>query len=529
MATLIGKETASNSRYSQVYQATHGGDDIRLPYMRRSFISFTYGGKFIEDFNLIATIDGSRMEREGYSSFNDITTSYDNLDGQQYWGTHYKTNTIDFKLATDGIDQKKLDEFLYWFSAGVCRELILSEHPNRAQLARVAAPPKLHLLPFEEDAEITILKSTYTTKTTLYKGEIDLSLVMDSPHWYSVMNILGKIDGDHFRDVWDEFTRNGTREVNIFNSPDALKIVYEDNIPLGSMIQKDMLFGNGTFASVETLIISCICDNSVTRISTNPGNGARIDPGNGTFGVISGALISTGAQGVLSSLAKNDSGHFYYAGTAPAPTIIRFILTPQFDNSTGYIVTPYNSHTTIKYNTITIEGIRKQELKFTTPNVYSSYNKAIEIFRNAPDTWSEEDLKQHLRDEIRHKEVREWAIIAAGESSKNARLSKMRNFFAADGNANLDAKFEFNSENGQALGTFWYKVNNNLTEVTEDVGDMLRSNNLIIRERNHPTTDGYITSWVSTNDNTKTYSHRIYHNVPNGLKNIALEYKNMYL
>jgi hypothetical protein len=54
--------------------------------MRRSFISFSYGereGKrvYIEDFNLLATISSDRWERDGYSSFNDLTTTYDNLDG----------------------------------------------------------------------------------------------------------------------------------------------------------------------------------------------------------------------------------------------------------------------------------------------------------------------------------------------------------------------------------------------------------------------------------------------------------------
>jgi len=42
-----------------------------------------------------------------------------------------------------------LDNFLYWFKAGVHRELILAEHPNRAVMARVATPPVLNLLPFE--------------------------------------------------------------------------------------------------------------------------------------------------------------------------------------------------------------------------------------------------------------------------------------------------------------------------------------------------------------------------------------------
>jgi hypothetical protein len=106
--------------------------------MDRSFISFTYGGRHIEDFDLISTIVNNRLTRDGYATFNDIVTTYDNLDGQYYWNTHYITNSLTFILSTDGIEQKTLDDFLYWFHAGEIKELILAEHPNRAIMARVA-------------------------------------------------------------------------------------------------------------------------------------------------------------------------------------------------------------------------------------------------------------------------------------------------------------------------------------------------------------------------------------------------------
>jgi len=57
--------------------------------MKRSFISFMYGGKHIEDFNLLATISNNRLDRSLYTPFKDNVTSYDNLDGRKYWGTHY--------------------------------------------------------------------------------------------------------------------------------------------------------------------------------------------------------------------------------------------------------------------------------------------------------------------------------------------------------------------------------------------------------------------------------------------------------
>jgi len=49
--------------------------------MNRSFISFSFGGKDIESFDLIATTSGDRLNRTGYASFEDNTSSYDNLDG----------------------------------------------------------------------------------------------------------------------------------------------------------------------------------------------------------------------------------------------------------------------------------------------------------------------------------------------------------------------------------------------------------------------------------------------------------------
>ena len=82
----------SNIRHSQVYLATHDGVGNRLPLMNRSFVSFSYGGKFIEDFNLIATISGDRLQKKLYADFKDNTTTTDIWDGQFYWSTHYSAN-----------------------------------------------------------------------------------------------------------------------------------------------------------------------------------------------------------------------------------------------------------------------------------------------------------------------------------------------------------------------------------------------------------------------------------------------------
>lgn len=550
MAVLNGNEVLTSKKYTQVYQATHMGENT-LPYMYRSFISFTFGGKKIEDFNLIATIANNSLDRRGYASFEDIVTSYDNLNGQQYWNTHYKVNEMNFILATDGINQRDLDAFLMWFRAGETKELILAEHPNRAILARVKDVPQLNLLPFEEKVSFKVNTETYLTSTTLYKGEIILNLVMDQPYWYSLTNILGKRNGDHYENVWDDITVNPPKEINIFASQDALKILYEDGIPLGTMIQDNMLLGNKAFAQVEDNIASKIWDpnyrddggNSIANIDNVEGGGACIN-GDGYIGMTAGAIIDANSKGIQ-TLYKGSDAFFYYSGTAPSPTIISFTFTPQVDNVTGYITVPANTYALEEesnkpYNTFIVASVNQQELCFTTPNLYTSYNKVNNIFstyvnENASVTW--EGIREMIRTEVRHPYVRAWANHAIDVVSNGAKLpededlssikNEMIKFLQNTNNSIEPATFIFNSETGEAKGIFKYHTDENkLSTMEENVGDMLRSNYITIRDRNYPNEDGAIVGWTVAH---KEYSHKISHNVAVPLSDISILYKNMYL
>ena len=67
-----------------------------------------------------------------------------------------------------------------------------------------------------------------------------------------------------------------------------------------------------------------------------------------------------------------------------------------------------------------------------------------------------------------------------------------------------------------------------LLEASEDVGDMLRSNNIILRDRNYPNENGKIVHWENTIKG-KTYSHRVYHDIEVPISNFQIQYRNMYL
>lgn len=625
MAILNGIEREQNApSRTQVYEATHIGEQYS-PYMNRSFISFSYGGKNIEDFNLLATINGDRLQRDAYSSFDDLTTTYDALHGQFYWGTYYRTNSLSLTLATDGITQVELDDFRHWFQPGKSKELILSEHPNRAIIARVSQPPQLSLLPFEKKITIPLPSPTsagenqnYYTSTTLYKGEIQLEFVMDEPFWYAKKNILGSqnVLQGYYSEEWVD--ANG-QVTEVRNNKDALKIIYEDHIPLGSTTNVSVFLGGNVFASIVYRLNSYIVEQ-ITQAqyeegaaSTDPeiaasyfDNGdsqypisneyyfphapesvnddlaynkyykgaviATLDNDGETYisgGRVGGtpassmddgiSTIGTNNEGV--TLYNSDTANLYYSGTAPSPLKIKFQLTPIF-NGGQKITSPWNKATVgkVPYNTIIFKATKEHHFNFSLPSFYSSYNQLIEIidqFVVANTAWL--TIREYIRDLVKHPIVRAWAncIInhydtAAGAGIVSSELDKdelkqgMRYLFCNGSGETLPARFEFDGKTGKAKGTFTVRDpkkvtaedyedfdasnlasgSENLLILVEDVGDMVKSNYLILDERNVLDDSFKVQGWTESHPD---YAYQISHNLDNSLEHVQFEFKNLYL
>lgn len=419
---------------SQVFRATHDEGGTRLPYRYRSFISFSYNGRWIEDFDLIATVDGDRMSKGLTGQFEDLTASNSVVDGEYYNSTRYRGSTLSFSLATDGIDSRKIEDFINWFQPGKNYELVLSEHPNRGIMARVAEPPVMEMLPFEKQIDMTIGGVTYTTSVTNFKGTISLTFAMADPFWYSIINLFGTVDANgNYIETWDgvDFSSNSLQAQDKFK--DILKIVYEDGIPVRQMIASPMIFGNDIYATSGNSITTCVVQTTTEAVynanSTVTGyynNGLEKglssayyygavaeDAANPTYtkGIISGAHTAR-LDTIHLSLPKDQYIYLYYAGTAPAP--IKFTFTiPIIVGSSGYITSiaskihPQNNKV---YNTITFECLEKQNLYVTTPNFLTSYNKVMLLLKSFAAGQSWETLRSLIRDEIRHPVIRAIAI-----------------------------------------------------------------------------------------------------------------------
>ena len=404
MANLIGNEVASiRLPRTQVYMATHDGGDNRLPYRYRSFISFSFGGQWIEDFNLIATVDGDRMSRNLTGEFEDLTSTYDVLDGQFYHSTHFQTNTISFTLSTDGMDSRMMEKFINWFAPGQTRELILSEHPNRGIMARVSTPPEINMLPFEKEVIMNIGGIEYKTSVTNFKGDISLELVMDDPFWYSIINIFGQVitinNGTQISYVneWDGVAFLESTPAAKDKLKDVLKIVYEDGIPMYSMIASPMLFGNNVYATSGGRYTSVVAGPANSEEFTSKGwiwdansegcftiddvqwFGARAEENDSNnysnLATIDGAFVTTTANTSLTvPPGEENAVKLYYAGTAPAPIKLSFNISITFD-SNGYIdciANNYHKQDDKPYNSIIFKSVHEHELRLTTPNILTS-------------------------------------------------------------------------------------------------------------------------------------------------------------
>ena len=449
IANLYGTEVPTNSdAHRQIWKVTHDGGGLLLPHRYRSFISFSFGGKDIEEFDLIAYCTGDTMSRSGSADFEDLVTSYDIMDGQYYHGTHFQPNTLSLDLVTDGIDQQKLDNFLNWFSGGKIRELVLAEHPNRAIMARVSKPPELDVLPFEYPIVVNVGGVQYPTSTTLYKGTISLELVADEPFWYAKQNFLRYGETNNLGIFKDEKLIGGSK-----NFQEAIKIVFEDHVPLSSMIQTTIHFGEDNFALlddtlafdkiagpinasaptekpsnwdtelktkagyfIETVVVNGVTQQQYWKGAKTPANASDTS----CIGIIAGS--STASENSLENVAlstnDDNSYFFFYGGTAPSPAVIEFDINLEpvgdspYINCIGNTYAGQNSVQDNEYSTITIQSIHTKKFEFTTPNIITSWNKAKKIFANTivADKTQWGDIADTLRDQIRHPAVRAWAV-----------------------------------------------------------------------------------------------------------------------
>lgn len=465
----------------QVQTATRDGQGDPLSILGRQFISFSYGYKKneegedipvnIEDFDLLVVFSNDRLEKGMYSSFDDITTELDEIDGQIFWGSSFSPGELEFTLATDGMTSKQLEDFKHWFQPGIEKELILSEHHNRGIKARIASEPEISMLPFEKEVEVQIGNQKYFTKTSLYKGEITLNFIMDDPFWYSLKGIMTE------------------------TSPEALKTIIEDGVPHEDMLVSPCFLANGEFF-----------------------NGERI--------------VSNYSGEDFDDISKNS--YLYYCGTAPSRPTISFKPVLSINEDSGKIYFSNEEELGLISFGSELQG-NYTRLLFSLPGIFSAYNSALNIVSDYLKRSKNDilELSALIRDSLHNYTTRNYVIgiIDHARENKinvdgNGKIDKdnfqkyfieqMKKFFTSSNS--LYCKID--CQNGEVSTTtevLKHFMEDTLSEVIENAGNMIKSNYISIDTRTLPV-NGQITT-----DNCLLVKTDII------LKSLKIDYKYKYL
>ena len=438
----------------QVQTATKNGEGKSLSILNRQFISFSYGGRNIEDFDLLASFASDRLDKEIYATFKDTTTNQAELDGQMFWCSTFEAGKLNFVLVTDGMTSVQLEDFKMWFQPGFERELILSEFHNRGIKARVAVAPKMSLLPFEKEVFVKIGKGSHSTKTSLYKGEIQLEFVMDDPYWYSLKSVIEEI------------------------TPESLKIIQEDGIPHLDMLDNKCLLANNKRYNGSQIVNA---DNSI--------------------------------------ILNSSPNYLYYCGTAKANPILEFTFSPILNGE------QYQFESLEKGELAKIQ-IGNKSMSFSLPDLLTSYNKVIDIVKSYSVGNSILELRKKIRDNVYNYYTRSYAIGIIDIERKKALDGKIPSGFFDSFEEKMpkflkkgSIKVLINCKTGQVevsaeIATIDKEESQS---ITENAGNMIKSNYLSIEERKLPK-DGVI---------GKEQCLKVISNTQ--IKNFKIDYKYLYL
>lgn len=133
------------------------------------FIGFTYDGHHSSSLGIVRTSDGKRFNEELIPPFDDQSVSVPGGDGAYLFGTRYNSKTFKMSIAYDSLTELDFHNLRIVFSNQKPTSLILDEFPYKVYTVKMASPPDLSYICFEENGE------------RVYKGEGNIHFIAYSP------------------------------------------------------------------------------------------------------------------------------------------------------------------------------------------------------------------------------------------------------------------------------------------------------------------------------------------------------------
>lgn len=179
----------------------------------KEYIDFSFAGRNISEFGLVAVTSSDRYQFPGSPEFKDEVSEVNGVWGQYYWGTNFKTRTYTYSLVTDGMTERQFEEFKRLFRPGHYGQFYEDTWFERYCYVRVKNVLDFTFVPFQEQVEVAGVKFP----SRFYRGECKLVLIQDKPFLHSFYQVLDSKISD-----LNNKTDNGKA---------ALRAMYHSNIP----------------------------------------------------------------------------------------------------------------------------------------------------------------------------------------------------------------------------------------------------------------------------------------------------------
>ena len=118
------------------------------------FTGFTFntgnGSYTSEKLGITRVSEGDRYKDSLVPEIEDKTVEIPGLDGAYFYGSNFKTRTISLSIAFDEVTEEKLRLMRQVFGYKHTGELIFNEWPYKKYLVKVAQPPELEYVCFDE-------------------------------------------------------------------------------------------------------------------------------------------------------------------------------------------------------------------------------------------------------------------------------------------------------------------------------------------------------------------------------------------
>ena len=372
----------------QVEELTRG----LMPW-QKEYIDFSFAGRRLSDFGLVAVTCGDRYNFAASPEFEDETTSVNGVWGQYYWGTKFKTRTYSYSLATDGMTERQFEDFKKHFKPGFYGQFYEDAWFDRYCYVRLKSVADFSFIPFQEDVEVAGVRFP----SRIYKGECKLTFIQDRPFQYSFYQVLES-------KIKDLNTSND-------NGKAAIRMMYHSNIPAADSWTKKVKCSTGSPFSLPAF------GSQAEEDATTPifEKGSYISYYNPSL-VDTENILSFTLNRSISNINLDKWKPVYFNEINNDYTNKKKPYNQISTTNSLSIVTPINENTL---------KIHEKTFKYTLPEICSEVNKAINIawiFYQENIKGALVDLQKRFQEEMINGEVLFWTIKVLQKIQSNYAL-----------------------------------------------------------------------------------------------------------